>query len=480
MTLSPGRQHVSGIGPLTDAQLRASILPVAGEDFTAADVKTQYKEMLRVVRVNETQQRNWTDEQRVTADAAFARLVNARTNLLAEHEPPNAGEFREFLARAEGETAQPLRRESLIFDHIGDAMARAGGADGGAAALPTPPARTILERGAHAQALTGMHGPEAQARATEPDRRDAADTAGPRVDRRILGPHGLDRLRAAGASGDVPGYIGAPQYMALKRRLAEKEREDRDAQGGSGAGGIARPAKSTADRRSAAKKKPKGTAFYARNAFKAYGKTSAERRAAKKHQQDLKDWKVACRAANHAREVYLGLDAKKKEEKANEYEQEYENQKAYVEFLADEISNTDRKSDSEWYNLLRKLWKRNDYRLDKLVLKMNKVLGGTQALDAYHKDLMSDYEKLIYGKTADKDKPEPHKKYVKFLAGEEVISDRDEDVDYEGEGDYVFEGEEDVADEGVAEEGEASDADDEDEDEEGEASDADDEDEDEA
>ena len=266
--------------------------------------------------------------------------------------------------------------------------------------------------------------------------------------------------------------------MAEKRRLAaEKEREDRDAQGGSGAGGIARPAKGTADRRSAAKKKPKGTAFYARNAFKAYGKTSAERRAAQKHQQDLTDFKVACRAANHAREVYLGLDAKKKEEKANEYEQEYENQKAYVEFLADEISNTDRKSDSEWYNLLRKLWKRNDYRLDKLVLKMNKALGGTQALDAYHKGLMSAYEKLIYGKTADTDNPVPLKQYVKFLAEKEEISDRDEDVGYEGEGDYVFKGEEDVADEGVAEEGEASDADDEDEDEEGEASDADDEDE---
>ena len=83
------------------------------------------------------------------------------------------------------------------------------------------------------------------------------------------------------------------------------------------------------------------------------------------------------------------------------------------------------------------------------------------------------------------DDPEPKEKYVKFLAEKEEISDRDEDVGYEGEGDYVFNGEEVVADEGVADEGvaeedEASDADDEDEDEEGEASDADDEDEDEA
>ena len=99
---------------------------------------------------------------------------------------------------------------------------------------------------------------------------------------------------------------------------------------------------------------------------------------------------------------------------------------------------------------------------------MNKVLGGTQALDAYHKGLMSAYEKLIYGKTADTDNPVPLKQYVKFLAEKEVTSDRDEDVGYEGEGLYVFD-EEDVAEE-----------DDEDEDEEGEASDADDEDEDEA
>ena len=468
-----------------------------GEDFTAADVKTQYKEMLRVVRVNETHQIEWTDEQRAAADAAFARLDNARTNILAEFDVPNAAEVREFLARPEGETAQPLRRESLIFDHIGDAMARAGGADGGAgggaAALPTPRTRTILERGAHEQALTGMHGPALQARAMERDRLDAAGTAAPRVERRILGPHGMDRLRDTGASGDVPGYIAAPLYMAQKRRWAEeKEREARDAQGGSGAGGIARPAQGTAGRPSAAKKKPKGTAFFAPNAFKAFGKTAAQRRAEQKKKQDLKDFMVACRAANHAREVYLGLHADEKAKKADEYEQEYENQKAYVEFLKQELKQTGRKSYSEYYNkkksfLLRKLWKRNDYRLDKLVLKMNKVLGGAQALDAYHKGVMSAYEKLIYGKTADTDEPEPHEKYVKFLAGEEVISDRDEDVGYDGEGDYVWKGEADEDDEEDVpeqdeddEEGEASDADEEDVAEEGEASDADDEDEDEA
>lgn len=465
------RRQLQNLSEGRDQDVAALVLNPT-KKFTGEDVQAAYKDMVKVVRVNEAHQIGWTDEQREAADAAFKRLGNARTNLLAEFSMPNAEEVREFMARPEGETAQPLARESLIFDHIGDAMARAGGADGGAdggaAALPTPPARTTLEQAARAQALAGMHSRETQARATERDGRDAAGTAAPRVDRRILGPLGLDRLRATGASGDVPAYIAVPYIMAEKRRLAEEE--DRDAQGGSGAGGIARPAKGTADRRSAAKKKSKGTAFYAPNAFKAFGKTSSERRAEKKRKQDLKDWKVACRAANRWREVYLQLDADEKATKAEKYELEYENQKAYVEFLKKELDDTDRKRDPEWHNTVKKLWKRNDYRLDKLVLKMNKVLGGTQALDAYHKGLMSAYEKLIYGKTADTDNPVPLKQYVKFLAEKEETSDRDEDVGYDGKGFYVWkcdadeDDEEDVPEQDEDDEEDVA-ADDEDEDE---------------
>ena len=251
----------------------------------------------------------------------------------------------------------------------------------------------------------------------------------------------------------------AQEHMAKKRRDAEaqqrKEAEQREqaraAEGSSGGAGGVAGANARVNKRKVNKKQTK------KKPRTAPWKTAAENRLAKKKARELHDFKVACRAARRARMRFLSRDATAKKEIAEKYEEQYQAQLAYVDFLKDAIDGMDRSADRQAYDKMKALWERNNYRLDKLVLKMNFALGGPQALDEVHTALMLTYDKMVYGKSPETWEPETIEKKKKFLHAREVRSDRDSDVDYYGEvGFYAYiEEDEDEEDRAISDESES-------------------------